>query len=67
MEYSTRHPYGAGEITASGLLLVPSLSRPLPLLICHRSSLLTKAAAPSLIPDTMIVMDPITDLSLIHI
>ena len=61
VEYSTRHPHGGGEITASGLLLVPSLSRPSPLLIYHRSTLLTKAAAPSLIPDTMIVMDPITD------
>ena len=61
VEYSTRHPYDGGEITASGLLLVPAISRPLPLLIYHRSSLLTKEAAPSLIPRSMIVMDPITD------
>ncbi|MYE07624.1 MAG: hypothetical protein F4X95_02595, partial [Oligoflexia bacterium] len=61
VEYSTRNPYGEREITASGLLLVPALSRPLPLLIYHRSTLLTKDDAPSLIPETMIIMDPIID------
>ena len=61
VEYSTHHPHKTGNITASGLLLVPSLSQPLPLLIYHRASLLTKESAPSLIPGSMIVVDPITD------
>ncbi|MDE0119611.1 MAG: alpha/beta hydrolase [Bdellovibrionales bacterium] len=61
VEYSTRDPYSGREITASGLLLVPSSSRPLPLLVYHRATLLTKAAAPSLIPEEMIVIDPIID------
>ena len=61
VEYRTRDPVLEKKITASGLLLVPSLSRPLPLLVYHRATLLTKSAAPSLIPDTMIVIDPITD------
>lgn len=61
VEYSTTHPHKGGGTTASGLLLVPSLSQSLPLLIYHRASLLTKEAAPSLIPSSMLVMDPVTD------
>ena len=61
VEYNTVDPYDGGEITASGLLLVPSLSKPPSLLMYHRSSLLNKEAAPSLAPETMLVMDPITD------
>ena len=61
VEYYTLHPYKERAITASGLLLIPSLSKPLPLLIYHRASLLTKSAAPSLIPGSMVVMDPVTD------
>ena len=61
VEYNTAHPYDGGNITASGLLLVPPSSQPLPLLIYHRASLLTKESAPSLIPGNMLVMDPITD------
>ena len=58
VEYSTSHPYNTGNITASGLLLIPSSSKPLPLLVYHRGTLETKEAAPSLIPDTMSAMDP---------
>lgn len=61
VEYSTFHPYNNREITASGLLLIPSLSKPLPLLVYHRATLLRKESAPSRIPRTMIIMDPITD------
>ena len=61
VKYTTSHPHEEGEITASGLLLVPSLSQPLPLLVYHRASLLTKQSAPSFIPSNMIVIDPIVD------
>ena len=49
--YTTLDPYKKRTITqASGLLLIPLFSRPLPLLLFHRGTLVNKDWAPSLMP-----------------
>ena len=61
VEYRTVNPYTNREITASGLVIMPSTSRPLPFLVYFYPTLLHKNWAPSLIPSTLLSMDPIQD------
>ena len=62
VQYTTLHPYENGKETeASGLLLIPPASRPLPLLVYHHGTIIRGDQAPSLIPESMLVMDPLKD------
>ena len=61
VEYKTISPYTNRQITASGLVLMPSTNRPLPLLVYFYPTLLDKSWAPSLIPSSLLSMDPIED------
>ena len=66
--YTTLDPYKSGEIIqASGLLLIPSLSHPLPLLLYHRGTLANKNQAPSLIPHSFSQIDSLRDWRLITV
>ena len=62
VEYKTLDPYTRSrEIKASGLVLMPSTHEPLPLLVYFYPTLLHKNWAPSLIPSTLLSMDPLED------
>ena len=68
IRYTTLNPYKDGDIIqASGLLLIPSFSRPLPLLLYHRGTLASKHQAPSLIPDSFSQTDSLRDWRLVTV
>ena len=49
------------EVKVSGLVIAPSTSKPLPLLIYLRPTILEKDYAPSLMPASLVAMDPLYD------
>ena len=62
IEYRTPNPYTkSGSLKASGLILMPSTHKPLPLLVYFYPTLLHKNWAPSLIPLTTLSMNPLED------
>ena len=62
IEYRTPNPYRQSEqIKASGLVIMPSSDKPLPLLVYLHPTLLHKSEAPSLIPPTLFSIDPLED------
>lgn len=68
IEYMTPDPYKASrKIRASGLTLIPSTQKALPILVYLHPTLLHKNEAPSLIPISLLSMDPIKDQRLMMV
>ena len=68
IEYMTADPYSDTEtMRASGLVLAPSTSRSLPLLVYLHPTLFEKRHAPSLLPSALHSMDPVEDYRLMMI
>lgn len=68
MEYTANDPYSrTGTVRASGLVIAPSTSRPLPLLVYFHPTLLHKDSAPSLMPLSLLSVDPVEDYRLMMI